>query len=96
MGTALALALVEKVCFPLAFILMMAFQLWKAVFITVAFETLLLLLLTLIMSHQYRIKYVLKALVTTPVRYLVMLYDVVIMIRFLRDVILGKNHHWRK
>lgn len=95
-GWTILLSLLEKVTFPLAIIIMIVLHMWEALFVTLAVELLVLLILTAIISKDYKWKYVGKALTATPVRYITLLYDFYVVIRFIFEILFVKEHKWRK
>lgn len=95
-GWTILLALLEKITFPLVILIMLVLQLWEPLIITLVIELTLLLTLTAIISRHYNFDYVLKALVSTPMRYGSLMFDLVVMTRFLFDIFFARNRFWRK
>jgi glycosyltransferase involved in cell wall biosynthesis len=96
-GWAILLALVEKIGFPLAVLLLAVFGHWEALAFTLTSETLLILLITAVLSEKAsRVEYLLKAVIATPIRYMVMMYDLPVAARFLTDIAFSKKPRWRK
>lgn len=95
-GWMIMLALLEKIFFPVAILLMLALQLWEPLAVTLIAEITVLLVVTAIISREYKLDYVIKALLATPMRYATLMYDLVVMLRFGFDVLFAKDHQWRK
>jgi hypothetical protein len=64
--------------------------------ITMAVECLVAWFALAISAKGYRLEFVLKGILLTPVRYLVILFDFVTMLRFAADIWIFKNTRWRK
>lgn len=95
-GWVILLSLLEKILFPLVIILLIVFQMWEALFITLGAETLALLLISYFISHTGGLRYAWRALLATPMRYGALIFDVFTMGRFLFDITLFRTHRWRK
>lgn len=95
-GWVILLSLFEKIVFPLAVILMLAFGWWETLIITLVSETTVLLLITYFISHTGGLKYAGKALLATPMRYAALMFEVITISRFLFDILLFRTHQWRK
>jgi hypothetical protein len=89
-------ALLEKICFPLAFVVMIILQWWEAIIVTLIAECVLSLFVLFIIAKGERIKYLLMGIVTTPIRYFAMFFDLFTIGRFGVDVILLRDRRWRK
>lgn len=95
-GWAIFFALIEKITFPVVIILMVGFRLWMPLFITILFESLITISVLVYLAKGHRFEYLVKAIVTTPIRYALVLVDIYTIIRFLLDVFVFKNRKWRK
>jgi glycosyltransferase involved in cell wall biosynthesis len=95
-GWSILSALIEKLFFPLAFVIMILFQWWEAIIVTLIAEIALSLLVLIIIAKGERVKYFLMGLVSTPIRYFVMFFDIFTIGRFAVDVVLLRDRRWRK
>jgi glycosyltransferase involved in cell wall biosynthesis len=95
-GWTIMLALLEKIVFPLVVLVLLFLQLWEPLIITLIAEITVLLILTAIISRQYDISYVIKALLATPMRYATLMYDLYVVLRFVFDILFVKDRKWRK
>lgn len=95
-GWVMFMSAIEKIFFPVAIIIMTILQMWEALGITMLVESLVALVVLVISANGYRLEFLLKGLVVTPVRYLVILFDFVTMLRFAADLWFFKNKRWRK
>ena len=86
----------EKISFPTVLLLMMILQWWEALGITLLAETVLALVALTIAAKGRRFEYFLKGLAIAPLRYLPVLFDWVVIMRFLLDLWVFKNRVWRK
>jgi hypothetical protein len=95
-GWAIFFGALEKVTFPSVIILMALFQMWEVLIITMVAETTLQLFMALAFATGRRVEYFCKALVITPIRYFVLIFDIITIVKFLIDVLIRKNTQWRK
>jgi glycosyltransferase involved in cell wall biosynthesis len=86
----------EKISFPTVLVLMMILQWWEALAITLLAESILALVVLTIAAKGRRLEYFLKGLLIAPLRYLPVLFDLVVVGRFLLDLWVSKNRVWRK
>ncbi len=86
----------EKISFPVVIFLMIFLKLWKPLLITFCAEMSLYSVVIVIVHKNYRIKNFIKSLCLTPIRYTVLMYDVVVIIIFFKDLLFGKNKTWKK
>jgi hypothetical protein len=75
---------------------MILFQWWEAIIVTLIAEIALSLLVLIIIAKGERVKYFLMGLVSTPIRYFVMFFDIFTIGRFAVDVVLLRDRRWRK
>ena len=95
-GWALLAASVEKIAFPTVMVLMVVFQNWEGMAITLGAETLIAITaLTWVMKGK-RIEYAAKGIAVTPLRYAVLVFELVTIARFASDLWLTGNRRWRK
>jgi glycosyltransferase involved in cell wall biosynthesis len=95
-GWTLLMALIEKVAFPTALVLMAILGHWEALGLTLAVETILVVGILTIIAKGQRLEFMAKGLLMTPVRYLYILFDIVTIGRFAADLWIRKNRKWRK
>jgi glycosyltransferase involved in cell wall biosynthesis len=95
-GWSLFTSAFEKVSFPTVIVVMMILGWWKFLAITIAIETILALLFLTIIAKGQRLEYFFKGVLITPIRYSLLLFDVVVFGRFLMDIWILKNKNWRK
>ncbi|PCI97003.1 MAG: glycosyl transferase family 2 [Alphaproteobacteria bacterium] len=95
-GWTILLGLLEKIMFPLMILMMITFQWWEALFVTIGCEMAVLLIVTAIISHKYKMNYVGDAILATPMRYVTLMFDLYTVARFVFEITFVKNHEWRK
>jgi glycosyltransferase involved in cell wall biosynthesis len=95
-GWILALSAVEKVFFPVALLIMAVLGMWEALAVTAAAETAICVLTLCIAMKGRRLEYLLKGLLSTPIRYALLGYELVTIGRFAADVWITDNRKWRK
>jgi hypothetical protein len=97
----------EKVVFPTAILLMLIFQWWEALLITIGAETLITSLVLLFVAREPQtnrfekstwrgIGYFLKSIILTPLRYLSLLFDLITILIFVVQLWFFKDRRWRK
>lgn len=86
----------EKFTFPLFIAIMLYFQNWEAIYFTLVAETVLISLIVASVSKPGRgfINFG-KTLLITPLRYCLLLFELVVVTKFLKDVIMGTKESWR-
>jgi len=95
-GWALLASAVEKIGFPTVLLLMLIFQNWEGLLITIGAETLITVAALMFIMKGRRLEYLLKGLAVTPIRYALLLSELVTIARFASDVWLTGNRRWRK
>jgi glycosyltransferase involved in cell wall biosynthesis len=95
-GWVMFLSAFEKVSFPTVFLILMLLGMWEALGITLLAESLVSLIALTASAKGYRWEFLLKGILLTPVRYMVILFDFFTMLRFAADVWIFKNTRWRK
>jgi len=95
-GWVLLTSAMEKVFFPATLLIMIILQLWIPLAITVAAETLVSVSVLTLVSKPHRVKYFLKGLLATPLRYSSLLYDLYTITRFAADLWIFRSRKWRK
>lgn len=96
-GWTILFSLIEKISFPVIILLFIALRWWEMLGYTVGAEIGILLVMTSILTHRHdRVNYLWKAVVATPMRYFLTLFDLVIFGAFLVDIWIIKDFKWRK
>jgi len=95
-GWVLFMSALEKIAFPTTLTIMVILQLWEPLLITVLAETALAVGIMAVVAKGHRLEYVFKGLLVTPLRYCVILFDLITMFRFGADLWIFKNRRWRK
>lgn len=86
----------EKFTFPLFLAIMSYYHHWEAVVYTLIAESLLVCFVVAGVSKKgFRLKNLLKTLLVTPIRYFLLLFDLVVIAKFLKDVAFGTKGSWR-
>lgn len=96
MGWVLFLAMVEKITFPTALLIMLALQLWEPLAVTLVAETGVSLAILAAVSRGQRLEMLGKGLLVTPLRYASLLFDSYTIARFAWDLWVTRNRRWRK
>jgi hypothetical protein len=87
---------IEKVFFPTSLLIMVILQMWEALAITLAAETLLCITALALVTKGKRLEYVVKGLAATPIRYALLGMDLLTIGRFATDLWLTNDRRWRK
>lgn len=95
-GWTLFLSAVEKVFFPTAMFMMLMFRLWEPLVVTAAAESVLSLTILTAVAKGRRLEYFMKGILVTPIRYSMILNDLVTIVRFGADLWIFKRRDWRK
>jgi hypothetical protein len=95
-GWLLATAAVEKVFFPTALVIMLLLQHWEAFWVTVACESLIGLTALVLVTPGQRTEYFFKGVAVVPVRYALLISELVTLGRFATDLWITRNRKWRK
>ncbi|MFU8832576.1 MAG: glycosyltransferase family 2 protein [Wenzhouxiangella sp.] len=96
LGWVYFLSAIEKIGFPTALLIMAILHLWEPLLITVAAETLIAITLLGIAAPRRKTRLMLKGLITTPIRYLMLMNDLITITRFTVDLWITRNRKWRK
>ncbi|KZC41689.1 UNVERIFIED_ORG: glycosyl transferase family 2, partial [Rhodanobacter sp. FW104-R5] len=96
LGWIIFMSAIEKVGFPTALIVMPLLRMWEPLLITVLAESLLSLMVLVVISKGERWKAFGKSLLVTPLRYALILTEVVTIGRFASDLWITRNRKWRK
>ena len=95
-GWSVFLELFEKASFPLVLIAMLSLRWWETLWITIAAESGVLMILSFITGRSEAPKIALKTFLALPLRYLSIVLDVVTFLRFFYDILINRGHRWRK
>lgn len=95
-GWVLFMSAFEKVAFPTVLLIMILLRLWEPLAITLIAETAVATGILVSVAKGHRLEYLLKGLLVTPLRYAVLLFDLVTIGRFAADLWIFRNRRWRK
>jgi len=95
-GWILALSAAEKVFFPTSMLIMLLLQLWEAIAVTVACETVVCVAGLMFVMKGRRLEFLLKGLAITPLRYGLLGSELITIGRFASDLWITRNRKWRK
>ena len=95
-GWVMFMSALEKISFPTVMIVFMLLGMWEALGISLLAESLVALFALVISAKGNRWEFFFKGIALTPVRYMVILFDFVTMLRFAADIWIFKNNRWRK
>jgi len=90
------LAAFEKIAFPTALLVMILLQLWEPLIVTLLAEMLVSVGILTYISKGQRCKAFLQGILMTPIRYAILLFDLVTIGRFAADLWITGNRKWRK
>jgi len=96
MGWVMFFSALEKISFPTIVLIMMLLGMWQMVGITLLAESLLSWMILTVVSKGHRWEFLLKGIVMTPVRYMVVVFDFFTMFRFAFDIWITRDKRWRK
>ena len=95
-GWAMFLSALDKIFFPAALIIMMILRLWEPLAVTIIAEMVVSLVVLVAVAKGARLSMLGKALLVTPMRYLLMFLDLQTIGRFATDLWITGNRKWRK
>lgn len=95
-GWVIFMSAFEKIGFPTAVIILILLRMWEPLAVTVIAEVLLSAFVMAAVSKGERLKGFFGALLVTPLRYALMAWDVVTILRFATDLWITGNRKWRK
>ncbi len=95
-GWVLFMSAFEKVAFPTVLLIMILLRLWEPLAITLVAETAVATGILATVAKGRRLEYFLKGLIVTPLRYGVLLFDLITIGRFAADLWIFRNRRWRK
>ena len=85
----------EKASFALILLILIAIGAWWPLAFTIAAEMILFTMLLVVFSKGRRLEFAVKGILATPFRYSMMVFDVVIFVRFFLDLV-SSRRDWRK
>ena len=95
-GWVLFMSAFEKIAFPTILLIFIILQMWEALTLTLLIETIVATTILTIVAKGRRIELFFKGLCVTPLRYCVLLFDLVTISRFAADLWIFRNTRWRK
>ena len=95
-GWTMFMSAFEKIGFPTAIIVMLILRMWEPLLVTVVAEVIVSVAVLVIVSKGARLAALVKGILVTPLRYLLMAWDAVTIGRFAVDLWLTGNRKWRK
>ncbi|WP_119716717.1 glycosyltransferase family 2 protein [Cognatilysobacter tabacisoli] len=95
-GWAMFLSALDKIFFPAALIIMMVLRMWEPLAVTIIAEMLVSLTVLVAVAKGARLSMLGKALLVTPMRYVLMFLDLQTIGRFATDLWITGNRKWRK
>jgi hypothetical protein len=95
-GWLLLTSLIEKIFFPTLLLTMALYGHWEAFWVTVACESLIALIALVIVTRGQRLEYFFKGLAVVPMRYGLLVTELVTIARFTVDLWITRNRKWRK
>jgi hypothetical protein len=87
---------IEKVFFPTVLLMMAIVGNWEGLWVTVACESLISLAALVIVMKGQRLEFLMKGLAVIPMRYALLLSELVTLGRFAVDLWITRNRKWRK
>jgi glycosyltransferase involved in cell wall biosynthesis len=95
-GWVLFASAVEKIAMPTLMLVMLLLRNWEGLAITVAVETLLSVAALTVVMKGRRLEYLVKGLAVTPIRYALLVQELITIARFVVDLWVTGNRRWRK
>jgi hypothetical protein len=95
-GWLLTTSLTEKVFFPTLLLTMALWGHWEAFWTTIACESIIALTALVMVTKGHRLEYFFKGLVVVPLRYALIVSELVTLGRFTVDLWITRNRKWRK
>ena len=93
-GWIIFVALLEKISYPLIILILIALNAWEALALTIIAESLLFTAFVATFSRERRLEYTVKAISATPFRYGMMIFEIIIIFRFIFELVTGRRA-WR-
>lgn len=95
-GWALLTSAIEKVALPTLVLIMVIVGNWEGLLITIGVETLLSVAALMLVMKGQRLEYLVKGIAVMPIRYALLISELVTIGRFAVDVWVTGNRRWRK
>lgn len=96
-GWSILFGLIEKISLPVVVLMLALMREWTLLALTLTIEIAgVMLIVTLVGEMRRRPGQIWKAVVATPLRYVVMLFDLAVVLRFATDVWVVRDFRWRK
>lgn len=95
-GWAMFLGAAEKIGFPTALVILLALRMWEPLAVTMLAEAIVSLTVLFVVSKGQRLGMLLKGILILPLRYALMVADMITMLRFAFDLWITGNRKWRK
>lgn len=89
-------AVFEKCCFPFILLMLMYFGFWEMLAYTVMAEIFVYSFLVFSFHNNANITTLFKSIMFSPLRYIVLLFDIVIIAGFIKDIYFQDNREWTK
>lgn len=86
----------EKVTFPTFLIAIILLRQWEILWITFCAEVIFYALVIACISKKNRVKNFFKAIIFSPIRYSIIIFDLVVIANFMLELWITKNRSWRK
>ena len=96
MGWIMFTGALEKIFFPVTLLVFAIFGWWWAILFTLLLETGLTMIVMAGIARGHRFKYLMMGLLSTPIRYSVLFYDLFTLLRFGFDLWVVRTKRWRK
>lgn len=87
---------IEKISFPLILLVLILLQYWQILLITIVVETSFRALFILFLTKTNRFRHFFNTFLFSPIHYAQVLFDLAVLARFMFDLWITKNRHWRK
>ena len=94
-GWLIFLGIFEKISFVLVLLVMIAIGAWFPLVLTIVIESALFTSILVTWSKARRLEFAVKGMVVTPLRYGIMVVDIVVLVQFVLDVVWARRG-WRK
>jgi glycosyltransferase involved in cell wall biosynthesis len=95
-GWLLFTSAIEKVFFPTVLLIMLLVRNWEGFWLTIALESLIALTALVVVTKGERAQYFVKGLAVIPMRYALLVSELVTLGRFAVDLWVTGNRKWRK
>jgi glycosyltransferase involved in cell wall biosynthesis len=95
-GWILAMSAVEKVFFPASLLMMAILRWWEPLAVTIIAETAVSAFAFSLVMKRRRLEFIVKTILVTPIRYALLVFELVTIGRFATDLWLTGNRKWRK